>query len=280
MRALDPEVVDAVWAAVEPLLPVGPIDDHPLGCHRQRIPDRVCFEGILVRLVTGCSWVDVEQLMGRCVSDTTLRDRRDTWIAAGVFDRLADEAVASYDRVVGLDFSECSVDGSQHKAPAGGEGTGPSPVDRGKRGWKWSLCADRHGIPIAWTADGANRNDCVMLEPTLGAVADRGLLTDIETLHLDRGYDNGIVRRLVAGIGIDDLVCSKVRPAGTATTKKLVPLGLRWPIERTNSWLSNFGQLRRNTDRHTKHRLAQLALAVTLLLAAKLIDWRNRWSPT
>jgi hypothetical protein len=54
---------------------------------------------------------------------------------------------------------------------------------------------------------------------------------------------------------------------------------MRWPIERTNSWLSNFGQLRRNTDRRIGHRLAQLALAIALLLAAKLIDWRTRWSP-
>jgi hypothetical protein len=54
---------------------------------------------------------------------------------------------------------------------------------------------------------------------------------------------------------------------------------MRWAIERTNSWLSNFGQLRRNTDRHTIHRLAQLALAITLIITAKLIDWRNRWSP-
>ena len=244
MRALEPEVVDAVWAAAEPLLPVPPVDDHPLGCHRARIPDRVCFEGILIRLVTGCAWVDVERLMGRRVSDTTLRDRRDEWIAAGVFDALADEAVAGYDRVIGLDLSECSVDGSQHKAPLGGEGTGPSPVDRGKRGWKWSLFTDRHGIPVGWTADGANRNDCVMLEPTLEAVAERGLLVECETLHLDRGYDNGVVRRLVIDVGIDDLVCSKVRARGTARAKKIVPLGLRWPIERTNSWLSNFGQLR------------------------------------
>jgi transposase len=279
MRALDPEVVDAVWAAVEALLPAAPVDEHPLGCHRLRIPDRVCFEGILIRLVTGCAWVDVERLMGSQVSDTTLRDRRDEWIEAGVFDRLADEAVDGYDRVVGLDLSECAVDGSQHKAPAGGEGTGPSPVDRGKRGWKWSLFSDRHGIPVGWTADGANRNDCVMLPPTLAAVADRGLLAECETLHLDRGYDNCIVRRLVADVGIDDLVCSKVRARGTARAKKIVPLGLRWPIERTNSWLSNFGQLRRNTDRSTVHRLAQVALAITLLLTAKLIDWRDRWSP-
>ena len=39
------------------------------------------------------------------------------------------------------------------------------------------------------------------------------------------------------------------------------------------------GQLRRNTDRYPHHRLAQLALAIVLLICIKLIDWRNRWSP-
>jgi transposase len=159
MRALEPEVVDAVWQAVEALLPSPLMDEHPLGCHRSRVPDRVCFEGILIRLVTGCAWVDVEQLLGRAVSDTTLRGRRDEWLAAGVFDALAAEALAAYDRIISLDLSECAVDGSQHKAPAGGQGTGPSPVDRGKRGWKWSLFADRNGIPLGWATDGANRHD-------------------------------------------------------------------------------------------------------------------------
>ncbi|MDP9388265.1 MAG: hypothetical protein M3Q48_10255 [Actinomycetota bacterium] len=63
-------------------------------------------------------------------------------------------------------------------------------------------------------------------------------------MHLDRGYDTGVVRGLVARLGIDDLVRSKRRKAGTAQGKKRVPLGMRWPVERTNSWLSNFGQLR------------------------------------
>jgi hypothetical protein len=123
--------------------------------------------------VTGCSWVDVEYLLGVRVSDTTLRARHDEWIAAGVFDPLADEAIASYHRIIGLDVSDCSIDGSQQKAPAGGEGTGPSPVDRGKSGWKWSLFADQHGIPIGWATDGANRNDCVLVAPTLAATAQR-----------------------------------------------------------------------------------------------------------
>ena len=44
MRALETDVVDAVWAAIEPLLP-DIVDEHPLGCHRRRVPDR-------------CSWMD------------------------------------------------------------------------------------------------------------------------------------------------------------------------------------------------------------------------------
>lgn len=278
MRALEAEVVEAVWAAVEPLLPPPPLDDHPLGCHRHRAPDRVCFEAILIRLVTGCAWVDAERLTGNNVSDTTIRGRRDEWIAAGVFDALATEAIAAYDRIIELDLSDCSLDGSQHKAPCGGEGTGKNPTDRGKLGWKWSLFTDRNGIPLGWATDGANRHDTVLLEATLNHADQRGLLDDCETLHLDRGYDNGVVRGLVATLGIEDLVCSKRRPAGTARAKKRVPLGMRWPVERTNSWLSNFGQLRRNTDRRVAHRLAQISLAAVLLIAAKLIDWRNRWS--
>jgi hypothetical protein len=50
---------------------------------------------------------------------------------------------------------------------------------------------------------------------------------------------------------------------------------MRCPVERTNFVALHFGALRRNTAYH----LAQLALAVTFLITAKLIDWRNRWCP-
>ena len=94
MRALDPQVVDAVWKTIEPLIPRTP-DSHPLGCHRRRISDRLCFWGMLIRLVTGCSWVTVEEILERRVSDTTLRARRDAWMAAGVFDAVRVEAIGS-----------------------------------------------------------------------------------------------------------------------------------------------------------------------------------------
>jgi transposase len=279
MRALDPEVVDAVWFAIEALVPV-PEDTHPLGCHRPRASDRDCFEVMLVREVTGCSWEDAERLCGNKVSDTTARERRDEWVEAGVFDAIAAESIAAYDKIIGLDLRDVAVDGSLHKSPAGGEGTGKNPTDRAKLGWKWSVLTDANGIPISWAVDGANRHDSVLLAPTLDAAEERGLLAEIETLWLDRGYDSDMTRERLADRGIDDAVIAKKRKRGASDKKTNLPMGLRWPVERTNSWLSNFGQLRRNTDRKVVHRLAQFALAVALLLTAKLIDWRNRWSPT
>ena len=277
MRALDPEVVDAVWSAIEALVPV-PVDTHPLGCHRPRSSNRDCFEVMLVRMVTGCSWEDAERLCGSKVSDTTARDRRDEWIAAGLFDAIATEAIEAYDKMIGLDFTEVALDGSSQKSPAGGEGTGKNPTDRAKLGWKWSVLTERHGIPVGWAIDGANRHDSLLLAPTLDHASDRGVLCEIETIWLDRGYDSKVTLERLRAHGIDDAMIARKRKRGDAAPKVRAPMGLRWPVERTNSWLTNFGQLRRNTDRKVVHRLAQFALAVVLLLTAKLIDWRNRWS--
>lgn len=135
------------------------------------------------------------------------------------------------------------------------------------------------GIPIGWAIDGANRNDSILLAPTLDDAATRGFLEDVETIWLDRGYDSDVTRERLAARDLHDAIIAKKRQRGSAEVKTNQPMGLRWPVERTNSWLSNFGQLRRNTDRKIVHRLGQFALAVVFLLTAKLVDWRNRWSP-
>ena len=48
-------------------------------------------------------------------------------------------------------------------------------------------------------------------------------------------------------------------------------LGQHWPVERTNSWLSNFGRRRRNTDRPSIYRAAALALAIALIITITLV---------
>ncbi len=108
-----------------------------------------------------------------------------------MFDILAEEALAAYDRIIGLDLAEASLDGSQHKAPCGGEGarrelhrSGPirlEVVHRGRHG------QHSHRLGHRWR----NRHDMVLLEPPLDAAADRGLLADIGTLHLHRVTTTG-----------------------------------------------------------------------------------------
>ena len=274
MRALEPEVHDAVFATIEALLPPPP--DHPLGCHRPRVSDRVCLRGLLIRIVTGSSWETVEFLLDYQVSDTTLRTRRDEWIAAGVFDQLVHEARQAYDRVIGLDSSDVVIDGSDHLAPCGGDGTGIGPAQRGRRGWKWCSAVDTAGIPLGWALDGANRNDYKLLQPTLDVVTSEPIIElPIGTLHLDRGFGYPSLPDRLHGYPINsvNVIPRKLRGHGRV---QLVGFGQRWIGERTHAWFTAYGQLRRNTDRRTEHRHAALCLATTFLITARLIDHRNR----
>jgi transposase len=272
MRAMEPEVVHQVWNRVRRLIPT-PVDRHPLGCHRRRAPDLVCLWGILIRLVTGCSWQTAEALLERRVSDTTLRARRNEWLAAGVFDQLFLDALAEFDQAGLLDLEHTAADGSLHKAPCGGPGSGPNPCDRGKLGWKWLIIVDANGVPIGWVTEGANRQDSVLLAVTIDSVpAD--MLDRICWLHLDRGFDNNNVRAQLTERGLTDTCIARKRPRGKPDAVVPAPRfpGRRWPVERTNSWISNYGQMRRNTDRRPEHRHAQLALTIAILIIIKLTD--------
>jgi transposase len=71
MLALEPTVVDAIWQSFAAYLPKRGHTTHPLGCHRPRISDRDCFEAILFRLVTGCSW----DVAGRATSKPSAVDQ-------------------------------------------------------------------------------------------------------------------------------------------------------------------------------------------------------------
>lgn len=68
----------------------------------------------------------------------------------GLMDTLDLEEIAlvAYGRLIGLEFSEVSVDGCITKAPCAGQKSGPSPVDRGKGGMKRSTMVDANGIPF------------------------------------------------------------------------------------------------------------------------------------
>lgn len=145
MPALPPYLIEPIWQQFIALLPEREIE-HPLGCHRSRIPDRVIFEKLVAVLVFGCAYRRIAD--GLC-SATTLRRRRDEWMNAGVMDALRKIALDAYDDwMIGLELDDVAVDGCITKAPRGGEKAGRSPVDRGKQGTKRSTVVDACGIPL------------------------------------------------------------------------------------------------------------------------------------
>ena len=144
MPALPSSILEPLWVQVAALLPVRQVH-HPLGCHRPRIPDRVIFDKLVQILVFGCGY---RRIADRTCSATTLRRRRDEWIALGLGEQVRLAVLAAYDRLLGLELAHLAVDGCITKAPCGGEVAGRSPVDRGKQGLKRSIVTEAGGIPL------------------------------------------------------------------------------------------------------------------------------------
>ncbi len=281
MPAVPSSIIEPLWGQFAAILPPH-VDVHPLGCHRPRIPDRVIFDKLIQVLVLGASY---EKIADRSCSATTIRGRRDEWIAAGVFEQLEQLCLEAYDKIVGLDLTNITVDGCLVKAPCGGEAAGRSPVDRGKLGTKRSVMTDAFGIPIGCVIAPANRNDsplgvppaCGGMRPTLEKLGRFELcfglgLPEVITVHLDAGYDSAKTRELLEELGCRGVISVKGFP---------LQAGARWVVERTNSWHTRgFKKLQVCTDRRAVVIDALIALANAVIITRRLIRvaWTtHRW---
>jgi transposase len=262
MPAIPPYIIEPIWQQLSALLPRRQTD-HPLGCHRPRIPDRVVFEKLVQVMVFGCAY---ERIADESCSATTLRRRRDEWIEAGSMEVLEEMALESYDRIIGLELSEVVVDGCITKAPCGGEKAGRSPVDRGKRGIERSVVVDAEGIPLGVIAAPANRHDSPLLGETLNTA---GELPERASVHLDRAYDSKLTRGLLEYRGLIGVISEKGKP---------VPLkaGMRWVVERTNSWHNAHKKLMWCTEREGRVIDFWLAFSNVVIVVRRLI--RKAWS--
>jgi transposase len=263
---------EPLWVQVSALLPDRPrvSPTHPLGCHRERIADRVVFEHVVAALVHGSGY---ERIASAACSEGTIRRRVKEWAAAGVSEQVHTLALQAYDRMIGLELDDLAVDGCITKAPSGGEAAGRSPVDRGKQGLKRSLVTDGQGIPLHLVTAGANRHDAPLLAATLAGLDKLDGLPDDVTVHLDRGYDGNPTRALLDALGFDGAIARKGVPAP-------VQAGARWVVERTHQWMNGFGKLRRCTEKRQSVVDFYLFLAAALVVIRQLIQrarHRYRW---
>ena len=266
MPALPPYIIEPVWQQFAALLPERKVN-HPLGCHRPRIPDRVVFEKLVQVLVFGCAY---HRIADESCSATTLRDRRDEWIELGVIDALREVVLEAYDRLIGLELSEVAVDCCITKAPCGGEKAGRSPVHRRKRGIKRSTAVDAEGIPIGGITAPANRHDSPLLVPTLehaGALV--GALPEGAIVHLDRGYDSKASRERLEERRLLGEISQKGKPSPLGATK-------RWVVERTSSWHNAHKKLVWCTERRGRVIDFWVAFSEVIIIVRRLI--REGWS--
>jgi putative transposase of IS4/5 family DUF4096/DDE family transposase len=265
-------LMEPLWDQFSALLPERPrfAPGHPLGCHRERVADRVVFEHVIAALVHGSGY---ERIASAGCSDATIRRRLKEWAAAGLAEQVHALALRAYDRMIGLELDDLAVDGSITKAPGGGEVAGRSPVDRGKQGLKRSVVTDAVGIPLHVVSAGANRHDSPLLAPTLAGLEKLDGLPEDVTVHLDRGYDSGVTRALLDALGFDGAIARKGIPAP-------VQAGSRWVVERTHQWMNGYGKLRRCTEKLRPVVDFYLFLSAALVVIRQLIQrarTRYRW---
>ncbi|NJL54204.1 IS5 family transposase [bacterium] len=255
---------DALWAELEPLLPVR-VNTHRFGGGRPRVPDRQCADAIFYVLRTGCQWEALNQT--ELCAKSTAHDRFSFWVAEGVFLKLWQAGLERFDELKGIDWNWLSMDGAMTKAPLGGKKTGPNPTDRGKDGVKRSLLTEGNGVPIGLAIDGANRHDMKLVRATIESIViERPAPSEEQPqgMCLDKGYDYEPVREILAEFGFTAHIRSRGEEA-KELAREAGKRARRWVVERSHSWMNRFRRILVRWEKKPEHYLAFLHFACALI---------------
>ena len=198
-------------------------------------------------LVTGCRWKDVPQEMGCC--GETARTRLQAWERAGIWDQLHQLLLTMLRHENELHLETAIIDSTQVRAFGGGDATGPSPVDRRKKGTKFTLLVDRDGVPLVIRAV-AGQSQRSLGDSADGRVvsrrgrASRDVRARIPTkLYADAGYDCEATRSMLRWLGIEPHIRHRNGEHGSHLGR------VRWVVERTISWIKGLRRMRVRYDR-------------------------------
>jgi transposase len=269
-------VTDELWNTFAPLLPYHP--PSPKG-GRQRVPDRLCLNGILFVLREGLRWQSLPTELGWGSGSTCWR-RFAEWTAAGVWEKGHIALVTALDRRGLLNLERAVVDSLALRAVRGGAHTGPNPTDRAKNGCKRHLITDGNGLPLVAQIGPANRRDeqwlpCLLW--WLWIVLSYGRRCRPTALLGDRGYGFPYSIALVLAWGIRSLLA----PRGSAHGSGLGHT--RFVVERTHSWFEHYRRLVRCYENTAAHYQGFYQLAACAICAKRLRDGKQAgasWQPT
>lgn len=267
---MDARMPEAFYEAVVVYLPeqreAGPAGG------RRPIDHHTVLKVIWFVLVTGCRWKDVPLEMGCC--GETARTRIKAWEEAGIWDKVHHAFLTLLRRHSKLDTHTAIIDSTQVRAFGGGEQTGPSPVDRRKKGTKYTLLVDRHGVPLVIRTAAANLSDhrqilsTTVAFPQVGGKPGRPK-THPDHLYADAGYDSEATRCILRFLAIKPHIRRSGSPHGSHLGR------IRWVVERTISWIKGLRRMRIRYD-----RLGTMIDAWTTIAAATICYQMLRESVT
>ena len=255
-------VEDRLWKLVEPLLPA-PKPRRFRYPGRKPLDNRAALTGILFVLKTGIAWNDLPQEMG-CGSGVACWARLRDWHLAGVWEKLHAVLLSKLRYADKIDWSRAAVDATAIRALRGGDKTGKTPTDRGRKGTKDHLLTDGNGLPLAMHATGANRHESTQLLALLEEVPPVGgkpghPKRKPEAILGDRAFDSQPLREALWARGIIPFLAKRGQKHGSG-------LGVyRWVVERGFAWFKGFRRLRLRYERTAFMHEAAFSLAACIV---------------
>lgn len=199
------------------------------------------------------------------VCSSTLHERFQDWQRRGIFLKIMVMMLKFYARQRGIQWLWQALGGSE---------TGPSPVDRSKRGSKIHLLVDQHGAPLAVHLSGANVHDKWMADDLIVSIVVPRPDPEEEEQHLcmDKGYDYPDVHHWAEVARYIAHIKHRRRRGEPVVEECPVPgetqfPARRWVVERTLGWLAKRRSIRVRWCKKADNWLGfiQLACAHVLL---------------
>ncbi|MEU0519806.1 IS5 family transposase [Streptosporangium sp. NPDC006007] len=220
-------VPDELWELFQRVVPPAPA--RPQGGGRRRVNDRVILAAIVYVATTGCAWRQLPPVFG--ASWQTVNRRFAEWSTSRVWAKLYRLLLDELGARGELDWSRCAIGSVSVRAVKGGPLTGPSPVDRGKKGSKIHLITERTGLPLAIAISAAGTHDSLALQPLIRSIPPIRSRREPRRrrpakLHGDKGYDYPHLRIFLRSRGIVSRIARRGIESGHRLGRH------RWVVER------------------------------------------------
>ncbi len=255
-------VSDALWAVLQPLLPVH-VNTHRFGGGRPRVPDRPCADAIFYVLRTGCQW---RYLPKDFPPKSTTWRYFDQWRRDGTVDAIHD-LLRRKVRAAEKPYhprTTASVDSQSVDATSGGERRGrdnAKDVDGRKR----HIVVDSMGLLLAVLVTAASVDDAAAA-PALFARLEGQPMGKVRRMFADGKYHNFALYEWVEANANWELSIVW-RPGGQ---RGWVKLPIRWTVERTFAWLGRCRRLSVDREKSVLSSESFLKLAMIQLMLHRL----------